>query len=35
MKKYKKILKDILKKKEWIIEDVGREKFKQGRKEYE
>ncbi len=28
-----KIFKDILKNKKWIIEDVGREKFKQGRVE--
>ncbi len=28
-----KIFKDILKNKKWIIEDVGRDKFKQGRSE--
>lgn len=28
-----KLFKDILKNKKWIIEDVGREKFKQGRDE--
>ena len=29
----KKLFKDILKNKKWIIEDVGRDKFKLGRKE--
>ena len=28
-----KIFKNILKNKKWILEDIGREKFKQGRKE--
>ena len=32
-KEVQRIFKDILKNKEWIIEDVGRDKFKEGRSE--